>query len=148
MSGETNRLIGLAKDITRAPDPPGNGRAAVTGEQVTIALLSIALDRAAVRAAPIPVVRSASSPTTLTPRRALWISMTDMRAGSRCREGGRGRGLPGCGRRWQYHDAGARRFRYHGCGVAAALKADECLIYTDVDGVYTTDPRVEPELAG
>src|SRR5467141_1020499 len=84
MSGETNRLIALAKEVQAEPDPREYDVVVSTGEQVTIGLLCMAL-----------LERGGSDTTAVA--------------------------------------------------LAAALKADECQIYTDVDGVYTTDPRIVPE---
>ena len=74
MSGETNRLLGLAKEISAAPSPRELDVIAATGEQVTIGLLAIALHEMGLKAAATPAARCASSPTTPTPRHASSIS--------------------------------------------------------------------------
>lgn len=69
MSGETNRLIGMANEISQRPVPREMDVLVSTGEQVTIALLAMALPNLAVRQEVIPVAKSVSTPTALTPRR-------------------------------------------------------------------------------
>ena len=146
MSGETDRLLKLAKAI----DPKGSQREfdqiAATGEQVTIALLAIALQKAGVPSrsftgwqVPIrtdgahmkariqsidPEALMAACNAGIVPVVAGFQGITDDGSVSTLGRGG--------------SDT-------TGVALAAALKADECQIYTDVDGVYTTDPRVEPK---
>jgi aspartate kinase len=152
MSGETNRLLGLAKELAPSKRAtPAYHREldmlAATGEQASSAPAGHrAAGRRAWSRSATPAGRCRSAPTAPTPRRA--SSRIDDR--SACaptwpRQGGHRHRLPGHRRRGQHHHAGPRRLDTSAVAVAAAMKADECLIYTDVDGVYTTDPRVVPE---
>src|SRR5574343_289624 len=127
MSGETNRLLGLAKELSPASSSPEVNREldmiASTGEQVSVGLLALALQAEGVPSVSytgwqVPV-RTDSSYT-----KARIESIDDVGHIT-----ARGRGGS---------DTSA-------VAVAAARKAAECVIYTDVDGVYTTDPRVVPE---
>ena len=144
MSGETNRLIGLANQIMEQPVPRELDVMVSTGEQVTIALLSMALIKRGVPA----VSYTGNQVRILTDsahKARICTSTTPHPRRPQGRQGSGGRRFPGRRRQRQHHHAGPRRFRYHRGGLAAALKADECQIYTDVDGVYTTDPRVVPQ---
>ncbi|MEY2824331.1 MAG: hypothetical protein RLZ64_869 [Pseudomonadota bacterium] len=146
MSGETNRLLGLAKEITPSPDPRELDMLASTGEQASVALLAIALQSIGKQAVSytgwqVPVVTD----NAYTKARIQSIDdakvRKDLDAGRIVIitgfQGIDGDGnIPTLGRGGSDTSAGA---------VAAALKAAECLIYTDVDGVYTTDPRVVSE---
>ncbi len=128
MSGETNRLLGLAKEISPQPDPRELDMLAATGEQASSALLAIALMRQGVAARSyagwqVPV----RTDSAYTKARIRSIDDTRVRADL---ESGRVVIITS--------DTSA-------VAVAAAMGADECLIFTDVDGVYTTDPRVVPE---
>ncbi|MBI4742183.1 MAG: aspartate kinase [Betaproteobacteria bacterium] len=146
MSGETNRLIGLAKEISSSPDPRELDVIASTGEQVTIALLAMALHEAGLKAksytgAQVRVLTD----STFTKARILQID------DKRIREDlGEGNvvvvaGFQGADERGNITTLGRGGSDTSAVALAAALKADECQIYTDVDGVYTTDPRVVPE---
>ena len=146
--GETNRLIALAKELQPQPDPRELDVVAATGEQVTIGLLAMALmehGRARPRATPAP--GAVLTDSAFTKARILAI---DERQTARatsppaCVAGGRR--LPGRGRATATSPRWAAAVRTPpAVALAAALKADECQIYTDVDGVYTTDPRIVPE---
>jgi len=146
MSGETNRLIGLAKEISSSPDPRELDVIASTGEQVTIALLAMALHEAGLKAksytgAQVRVLTD----STFTKARILQID------DERIREDlGEGNvvvvaGFQGADEHGNITTLGRGGSDTSAVALAAALKADECQIYTDVDGVYTTDPRVVPE---
>jgi len=146
MSGETNRLLGLAREITDNPDPRELDQIAATGEQVSVGLLALALQKQGVKARSytgwqVPV-RTNSAYT-----KARIESIDD----ARVREDlGNGyvviitgfQGIDGAGSITTLGRGGSDT---SAVAVAAALKAEECLIYTDVDGVYTTDPRIEPD---
>jgi aspartate kinase len=146
MSGETNRLIGLAKEIQKHPDPRELDVIAATGEQVTIGLLAMALAEEGLKARSYtgPQVRVLTD-SAFTKARILHIDeerlRRDLTAGivpvvagfQRMDEAGN---ITTLGRGGSDTSAVA---------LAAALKADECQIYTDVDGVYTTDPRIVEE---
>ncbi len=145
MSGETNRLVALADEIGQRQDPREMDVLLSTGEQVTIALLSMALQKIDCSArsytgSQIPITTdSAHSKARIRDidaakvRADLDAGMVVVVAGFQgVDEGGR---ITTLGRGGSDTTAVA---------MAAALEADECQIFTDVDGVYTTDPRVEP----
>ncbi|HHH13834.1 MAG TPA: aspartate kinase [Thiolapillus brandeum] len=146
MSGETNRLIGLAKEINPDPSPREMDVLLSTGEQVTIALLAMALHRLGVDARSYTGGQvhirtdSAHSKARITD-----IDGTRVRADL---EAGRVvvvAGFQGVDETGAITTLGRGGSDTTAVAMAAALKADECQIYTDVDGVYTTDPRVEPK---
>lgn len=146
MSGETNRLLGLARDITDRPDGRELDMIASTGEQVSSGLLALALQAEGVPARSyagwqVPV-RTDSAFT-----KARIASIDDARIR---RELDLGRVVIVTGFQGVDDDSNITTLGRGGSdtsavAVAAAVKAAECLIYTDVDGVYTTDPRVVPE---
>src|SRR5690606_25656537 len=146
MSGETNRLLGLAKEITERPSPRELDMIASTGEQVSVGLLSIALQAEGIDAVSyagwqVPV-RTNSSHT-----KARIESIDDARVRADL-DAGRVvivTGFQGIDEKGNITTLGRGGSDTSAVAIAAALKADECLIYTDVDGVYTTDPRVVPE---
>jgi len=143
MSGETNRLLGLAKEISARPDPRELDVIASTGEQVTIGLLAIALAEAGVKAksytgAQVKVLTDSA----FTKARIVDIDDRSIRADLE-----RGyvvvvAGFQGMDEAGNITTLGRGGSDTSAVALAAALKADECLIYTDVDGVYTTDPRI------
>jgi aspartate kinase len=146
MSGETNRLLGLAKEITPSPDPRELDMLASTGEQASVALLAIALQSIGKQAVSytgwqVPVV------TDNAYTKARIQSIDDAKA-RKDLDAGRiviitgFQGIDGDGNITTLGRGGSDT---SAVAVAAALKAAECLIYTDVDGVYTTDPRVVSE---
>ena len=146
MSGETNRLIALAKEINPDPSPREMDVLLSTGEQVTIALLAMALHRLGVDARSYTGGQvhirtdSAHSKARITD-----IDGTRVRADL---EAGRVvvvAGFQGVDESGAITTLGRGGSDTTAVAMAAALKADECQIYTDVDGVYTTDPRVEPK---
>jgi aspartate kinase len=146
MSGETNRLIALAKEIHSNPDPREFDVVVSTGEQVTIGLLCMALLDLGVKArsytgAQVRILTDSSH----TKARILKIDEERMRA-----ELAEGTVVVVAGFQGVDADGNVTTLGRGGSdttavALAAALKADECQIYTDVDGVYTTDPRVVPE---
>jgi len=146
MSGETNRLLGLAKALSGAPDPRELDVVASTGEQVTIGLLAIALMEMGVPAKSYTggQVRVLTD-NAYTKARILEIDEAPMRRdlehGSVVVVAGF-QGVDGDGNITTLGRGGSDT---SAVALAAALKADECQIYTDVDGVYTTDPRIVPE---
>lgn len=145
MSGETNRLIGLANGITDTPSPREMDVLVSTGEQVTIALLAMALDKRGVKArsftgwqvgiktnsahmkARIQEIRTAPMREVLDDGGIVIVA-----------------GFQGVDDDNNITTLGRGGSDTTGVALAAALSADECQIYTDVDGVYTTDPRVVP----
>ncbi|KEA64345.1 Aspartokinase [Marinobacterium lacunae] len=143
MSGETNRLIGLANEIQEHPDKREMDVLVSTGEQVTIALLAMALKKRGVDARSYTggQVRILTD-SAHTKARIQDIETTRMRADL---EAGRVvivAGFQGVDDHGNITTLGRGGSDTTGVALAAALKADECQIYTDVDGVYTTDPRV------
>lgn len=145
MSGETNRLIELTKQISEKPDPREYDVIVSTGEQVTIALLSMAIKKLGVDARSYtgPQVRILTDDAH-TKARIVDIDaepiMSDLKAGRIVVVAG----FQGIDANGNLTTLGRGGSDTTGVALAAALKADECQIYTDVDGVYTTDPRVVP----
>ncbi|MTV52689.1 aspartate kinase [Pseudoduganella buxea] len=146
MSGETNRLIALAKEVQNPPDPRELDMIASTGEQVSVALLSMALQaigKQAVSYAGWQVGIKTDSAFT----KARIQSIDDARV-RRDLDAGKVvviTGFQGVDENGHIATLGRGGSDTSAVAIAAALKADECLIYTDVDGVYTTDPRVVTE---
>jgi len=146
MSGETNRLLALAKEISPDPDPRELDVVAATGEQVTIGLLAIALQAMGLKArsytgAQVKILTDSA----FTKARILAIDEQRMRADldSGCIV--IVAGFQGVDEEGNITTLGRGGSDTSGVALAAALRADECQIYTDVDGVYTTDPRIVPE---
>jgi aspartate kinase len=146
MAGETNRLIALAKEIQPIPDPRELDVIASTGEQVTIGLLSMALLELGVKARSYTgwQVKIATD-SAFTKARIASIDESALR-----RDLGEGRvavvaGFQGVDEQGNVTTLGRGGSDTSAVALAAALKADECHIFTDVDGVYTTDPRIVPE---
>ena len=146
MSGETNRLIALAKEIQSQPDPRELDVMVSTGEQVTIALLSMALIEAGLQARSYTggQVRILTD-NAYTKARILSIDEHNMRADLKAGRVVVVAGFQGIDEQGNITTLGRGGSDTTGVALAAALKADECQIYTDVDGVYTTDPRIVPE---
>ncbi|KXU38803.1 aspartate kinase [Ventosimonas gracilis] len=148
MSGETNRLIGLAKEISgdTPPDPRELDLMLATGEQVSIALLVMALKRRGVAAvayngSQVPIITDSSHGKA----RILHIEDRKLRAELSAGKVIVVAGFQGVDKDGQITTLGRGGSDTTAVALAAALKADECQIYTDVDGVYTTDPRVVPK---
>jgi aspartate kinase len=146
MSGETNKLIGLAKELMAEPDPRELDMIISTGEQVTIGLTSLALIELGIKAksytgAQVKILTD----DAYTKARILNIDQqnlkADLDAGYVCVVAG----FQGEDAEGNITTLGRGGSDTTGVALAAALNADECQIYTDVDGVYTTDPRVVPE---
>ena len=146
MSGETNRLIALAKEIMPSPDARELDVIAATGEQVTIGLLAMAIMQEGCKAKSYtgPQVRVLTD-STFTKARILQID--DERIRKDLADGNVVvvAGFQGADENGNITTLGRGGSDTSAVALAAALKADECQIYTDVDGVYTTDPRVVPE---
>ena len=146
MSGETNRLIGLAKDIQAQPDPRELDMLASTGEQVSVGLLAMAL-----KAIGVPAVSYAGwqvpirTDDAYTKARIESIDDTRVRADLAAGRVVIITGFQGVDAGGNITTLGRGGSDTSAVAVAAALAAEECLIYTDVDGVYTTDPRIVPE---
>ncbi|NMG46333.1 aspartate kinase [Aromatoleum toluvorans] len=146
ISGETNRLIALAKEVAATPDPRELDVVVSTGEQVTIGLLCMALHDIGVKAKSYTggQVRILTD-SAHTKARILNIDEApikkDLDEGNIVVVAG----FQGVDEHGAITTLGRGGSDTTGVALAAALKADECQIYTDVDGVYTTDPRVVPE---
>ncbi len=146
MSGETNRLLDLATQISDTPDPREQDMLAATGEQASSALLAMALLAQGVPARSftgwqVPV----STDSSYTKARISAIDGTRIK-----KELAAGKvvvvtGFQGIDNEGHITTLGRGGSDTSAVAMAAALEADECLIFTDVDGVYTTDPRVVPE---
>ena len=146
MSGETDRLISLAKEVQPDPDPREFDVVVSTGEQVTIGLLCMALLERGVKArsytgGQVRILTDSSH----TKARIRKIDEERMRA-----DLAEGRllviaGFQGVDAEGNVTTLGRGGSDTTAVALAAALKADECQIYTDVDGVYTTDPRIVPQ---
>jgi aspartate kinase len=146
MSGETNRLIGLATDITERPDPREMDVLVSTGEQVTIALLCMALKKidCAARSYTGGQIRILTDKAH-TKARIMEIDDKPVRADLDAGLVVVVAGFQGVDEDGNITTLGRGGSDTTAVAMAAALKADECQIFTDVDGVYTTDPRVEPK---
>lgn len=146
MSGETDRLLKLAKSFADPPNPRELDVVLTTGEQVTIGLLSIALEA---RGCPARSYTGAQvrilTDSAFTKARILSIDdnkiRTDLAQGKVVVVAG----FQGIDIQENITTLGRGGSDTTAVALAAALKADECQIYTDVDGVYTTDPRIVPE---
>jgi aspartate kinase len=146
MSGETNRLIALAKEIMSEPDPRELDVMISTGEQVTIGLTSLALMELGIKAksytgAQVKILTDAAF------CKARILDIDDHNIKQDLNDGYVVvvAGFQGADEFGNITTLGRGGSDTTGVALAAALKADECQIYTDVDGVYTTDPRVVPE---
>jgi aspartate kinase len=146
MSGETNRLIALAKEIQAHPDPRELDVVISTGEQVTIGLLAMALTQEGVKAKSYTggQVRILTD-SAFTKARIVSIDEHNIRADLSNDYVVVVAGFQGMDEENNITTLGRGGSDTTGVALAAALRADECQIYTDVDGVYTTDPRVVPE---
>lgn len=146
MSGETNRLIGLAREIMAEPDPRELDVIVSTGEQVTIGMTTLALIELGIKAksytgSQVKILTDDAH----TKARILKIDhhniQEDLDQGYVLVVAG----FQGVDEQDNITTLGRGGSDTTGVALAAALKADECQIYTDVDGIYTTDPRVVPE---
>ncbi len=145
MSGETNRLIGLANEITKRPTPREYDVLVSTGEQVTIALLSMALAEIGQEARSYTggQVRILTD-SVHNKARIENIDTDSIRADLAAGRVVVVAGFQGVDANGHITTLGRGGSDTTAVALAAALKADEAQIFTDVDGVYTTDPRVEP----
>jgi len=146
MSGETNRLVALAHEMQEFPDPRELDVVLATGEQVTIGLLAMALKNIGVEAKSYTGWQVAvKTDTAHTKARIEDIDSDKMRADLAQGTVVIVAGFQGISSAGDISTLGRGGSDTSAVALAAALKADECQIYTDVDGVYTTDPRVVPE---
>jgi len=146
MSGETNRLLGLAKEINADPDPRELDMLASTGEQASVALLAIALQSIGKEAVSytgwqVPIITDSA----YTKSRIQSIDDVKVKKDLDAGKVVVITGFQGMDAHGNITPLGRGGSDTSAVAVAAALNAAECLIYTDVDGVYTTDPRVVSE---
>jgi aspartate kinase len=146
MSGETNRLIGLAKEMMAEPTPREMDVIVSTGEQVTTGLMALALMELGIKAKSYTGSQvKILTDDAFSKARILDIDehnlSSDLEKGYVCVVAG----FQGVDCNGNITTLGRGGSDTTGVALAAALKADECQIYTDVDGVYTTDPRVVPD---
>jgi aspartate kinase len=146
MSGETNRLIGLAKEIMAEPDPRELDVIVSTGEQVSIGMTTLALIELGIKAksytgSQVKILTDDAH----TKARILKIDHNNIQEDLDQGYVVVVAGFQGVDEQGSITTLGRGGSDTTGVALAAALKADECQIYTDVDGIYTTDPRVVPE---
>jgi aspartate kinase len=150
MSGETNRLLGLAKELMPNASTPEAMReldaVAATGEQVSVGLLALALQAQGLQAVSyggwqVPI----RTDSAFTKARITSIDDARVRADLAAGKVVVITGFQGIDEQGNVTTLGRGGSDTSAVAVAAAMKAAECLIYTDVDGVYTTDPRIVPE---
>ncbi|MGA8148148.1 MAG: aspartate kinase [Gallionellaceae bacterium] len=146
MSGETNRLLALAREMQAHPDPRELDVVISTGEQVTIGLLTMALKQEGLKAksytgAQVRILTDSA----FTKARIVSIDEENIRTDLANGNVVVVAGFQGVDEDGNITTLGRGGSDTTGVAIAAALRADECQIYTDVDGVYTTDPRVVSE---
>jgi aspartate kinase len=146
MSGETNRLLALAKEIMPEPDPRELDVMVSTGEQVTIGMTALALMELGIKAksytgAQVKILTD----DAFSKARILNIDEHNIKKDLNDGYVVVVAGFQGADANGNITTLGRGGSDTTGVALAAALKADECQIYTDVDGVYTTDPRIVPE---
>ena len=143
MSGETNRLIDLARQISNQPDPREYDQMVSTGEQVSISLLAMAIQELGIGARSM-TGRQVAIKTDTSHNKARIQSIDDKNIREQLDAGNIVivAGFQGIDDYDNITTLGRGGSDTTGVAIAAALGADECQIYTDVDGVYTTDPRV------
>jgi aspartate kinase len=146
MAGETNRLLALAQSLQSSPDPRELDVVASSGEQVTIGLLSMALIALGVKARSYTGWQVRVLTDSAFTRSRI-IEIQDERIRRDLKDGAVVvvAGFQGVDAQGNITTLGRGGSDTSAVALAAALKAKECHIYTDVDGVYTTDPRVVPE---
>lgn len=146
MSGETNRLIGLAREINEHIDGREYDQMVSTGEQVSIALLAMALKNLGLDAVSFTGRQVAiKTDSTHTKARIQSIDTDTINTALKAGKVVVVAGFQGVDDNGNITTLGRGGSDTTGVALAAALKADECQIYTDVDGVYTTDPRLTPK---
>ena len=146
MSGETNRLISLAKEIMPEPDPRELDVMVSTGEQVTIGMTALALMELGIKAKSYTGGQvKILTDDAFTKARILRIDEHNIKKDLDSGHVVVVAGFQGVDANGNITTLGRGGSDTTGVALAAALKADECQIYTDVDGVYTTDPRIVPE---
>jgi len=146
MSGETNRLLGLAQEISERPNSREMDVLLSTGEQVTIALLSMALEEQNCRARSFTGAQvHIRTDSAHNKARIIDIDAARVKKALKAGEVVVIAGFQGIDEHGNITTLGRGGSDTTAVAMAAALEADECHIFTDVDGVYTADPRVEPK---
>ena len=146
MSGETNRLLGLAREISERPNSREMDVLLSTGEQVTIALLSMALEEQNCRARSFTGAQvHIRTDSAHNKARIIDIDVARVKKALKAGEVVVVAGFQGIDGHGNITTLGRGGSDTTAVAMAAALEADECHIFTDVDGVYTADPRVEPK---
>jgi aspartate kinase len=146
MAGETNRLIALAREIQPLPDARELDVIASTGEQVTVGLLAMALSELGVKARSYTGWQvKVLTDSAFTKARIISIDDKQIREDLKNGYVAVVAGFQGVDAKGNVTTLGRGGSDTSAVALAAALKADECHIFTDVDGVYTTDPRLVPE---
>ena len=146
MSGETNRLLGLAQEISERPNTREMDVLLSTGEQVTIALLSMALEEQGCRARSFTGAQvHIRTDSAHNKARIIDIDAARVKKALKAGEVVVVAGFQGIDEHGNITTLGRGGSDTTAVAMAAALQADECHIFTDVDGVYTADPRVEPK---
>ncbi|WP_028117051.1 aspartate kinase [Ferrimonas senticii] len=146
MAGETNRLVSLAHQVSADPDPREMDMLISTGEQISIALMAMALQKRGLQAQAL----LGDQAQILTDDRHGKARIKSVATDNLDRLLSQGiipivAGFQGRTDQGELTTLGRGGSDTTAVALAAALKADECQIYTDVDGVYTTDPRIEPK---
>jgi len=146
MAGETNRLIALAQSLQQQPDPRELDVVASTGEQVSVGLLSMALMELGIKARSYTGWQvKVLTDSAFTKSRIISIDQDRIRKDLKDGYVAVVAGFQGIDDEGNVTTLGRGGSDTSAVALAAALKAGECQIYTDVDGVYTTDPRLVPE---
>ena len=146
MGKTTNGLIELAQQVTPSPDPREMDMLLATGEQVTIALVAMALQRLGLRARSLTGAQAGMrTDTAHTQARITRIDAARVRQALDAGEVVVVAGFQGLSEGDEIATLGRGGSDLTGVALAAALKADVCEIYTDVDGVYTADPNIVPD---
>lgn len=146
MSGETNRLVGMAKQISNKTDVPEYDMLVASGEQVSVALLSLALRKIGIE--PIPMLAPNAGILTDTQfSKASILKIDNKTILNQIKQGKLPviAGFQGVTKDGQLTSLGRGGSDTSAVAVAAAIGAKDCVIYTDVDGVFTTDPRICPQ---
>ncbi|MFY9316283.1 MAG: aspartate kinase [Burkholderiales bacterium] len=146
MAGETNRLLSLAANLQEHPDPRELDVIAATGEQVSVGLLAMALLALGVKARSYAGWQvKVLTDSAFTRARIVKIDEVNLRQHLENGCVAVVAGFQGVDKDGNITTLGRGGSDTSAVALAAALGADECQIYTDVDGVYTTDPRIVPE---
>ena len=146
MSGETNRLVALAHQIQKHPEPRELDMIISTGEQVTIGLLAMALMELGLKAKSYTGAQAKIlTDSAFTKARIVSIDEQNILNDLESDHVVVLAGFQGVDKYGNITTLGRGGSDTTGVAIAAALRASECQIYTDVDGVYTTDPRLVPE---